>query len=57
MSAVCGPHLQTSAAEEVDKTSAVCKKKTVCFLTSSSLISNKQHLNFKQWNILNTSIF
>ncbi|MFS7980985.1 hypothetical protein Hanom_Chr10g00945611 [Helianthus anomalus] len=33
MSAVCGPHLQTSAAEEVDQTSAVCKKKTVCFLT------------------------
>ncbi|KAF5801117.1 hypothetical protein HanXRQr2_Chr06g0244401 [Helianthus annuus] len=30
-SAVCGPHLQTSAAEEVDQTSAVCKKKTVCF--------------------------
>ncbi|MFS7985445.1 hypothetical protein Hanom_Chr11g00998451 [Helianthus anomalus] len=35
-SAVCGPHLQTSAAEEVDQTSAVCKKKTVCFLTSAS---------------------
>ncbi|MFS7956153.1 hypothetical protein Hanom_Chr07g00651241 [Helianthus anomalus] len=34
-SAVCGPHLQTSAAEEVDQTSAVCKKKTVCFLTSA----------------------
>ncbi|KAK1429024.1 hypothetical protein QVD17_11223 [Tagetes erecta] len=29
MSAVCGPHLQTSAEEEVDQTSAVCKKKTV----------------------------
>ncbi|KAL4575940.1 hypothetical protein LXL04_012027 [Taraxacum kok-saghyz] len=27
-SAVCGPHLQASAAEEVDQTSAVCKKKT-----------------------------
>ncbi|KAL4584266.1 hypothetical protein LXL04_008862 [Taraxacum kok-saghyz] len=27
-SAVCGPHLQPSAAEEVDQTSAVCKKKT-----------------------------
>ncbi|KAL4556219.1 hypothetical protein LXL04_038863 [Taraxacum kok-saghyz] len=32
---VCGPHLQASAAEEVDQTSAVCKKKTVCFLTSA----------------------
>ncbi|MFS7986014.1 hypothetical protein Hanom_Chr11g01005471 [Helianthus anomalus] len=32
-STVCGPHLQTSAAEEVDQTSTVCKKKTVCFLT------------------------
>ncbi|MFS7948295.1 hypothetical protein Hanom_Chr06g00558261 [Helianthus anomalus] len=31
MSAVCEPHLQTSVAEEVDQTSAVCKKKTVCF--------------------------
>ncbi|KAL4591142.1 hypothetical protein LXL04_004092 [Taraxacum kok-saghyz] len=27
-SAVCGPHLQASAAEEVAQTSAVCKKKT-----------------------------
>ncbi|KAL4573221.1 hypothetical protein LXL04_020020 [Taraxacum kok-saghyz] len=27
-SAVCGPHLQTSAAEEVDQMSAVCNKKT-----------------------------
>ncbi|KAL4577562.1 hypothetical protein LXL04_013671 [Taraxacum kok-saghyz] len=27
-SAVCGPHLQPSAAEEVDQTSVVCKKKT-----------------------------
>ncbi|MFS7923373.1 hypothetical protein Hanom_Chr03g00259971 [Helianthus anomalus] len=35
-SAVCGPHLQTSAAEELDQTSAVCKEKTVCFLTSVS---------------------
>ncbi|MFS7953203.1 hypothetical protein Hanom_Chr07g00615801 [Helianthus anomalus] len=35
-SAVCGSHLQTFAAEEVDQTSAVCKKKTVCFLTSVS---------------------
>ncbi|MFS7991923.1 hypothetical protein Hanom_Chr12g01076321 [Helianthus anomalus] len=33
MSAVCALHLQTSVAEEVDQTSAVCKKKTVCFLT------------------------
>ncbi|KAL4567120.1 hypothetical protein LXL04_022694 [Taraxacum kok-saghyz] len=28
-SAVCGPYLQASAAEEVDQTSAVCKKKTL----------------------------
>ncbi|MFS7975408.1 hypothetical protein Hanom_Chr10g00880261 [Helianthus anomalus] len=35
-SAVCGPYLQTSATEEVNQTSAVCKKKTVCFLTSAS---------------------
>ncbi|KAL4556021.1 hypothetical protein LXL04_038656 [Taraxacum kok-saghyz] len=30
-SAVCGPHLQSSAEEEVVQTSAVCSKKTVCF--------------------------
>ncbi|MFS7906783.1 hypothetical protein Hanom_Chr01g00063301 [Helianthus anomalus] len=35
-SAFCGPYLQTSVAEEVDQTSAVCKKKTVCFLTYAS---------------------
>ncbi|KAK1407968.1 hypothetical protein QVD17_39596 [Tagetes erecta] len=35
MSAVYRPHLQTSAEEEVDQTSAVCKKKTVCFLMSA----------------------
>ncbi|KAK1436629.1 hypothetical protein QVD17_02411 [Tagetes erecta] len=29
MSAVCGSYLQTSAEEEVDQTSAVCKKKSV----------------------------
>ncbi|KAE8721412.1 Serine/threonine-protein kinase ATR [Hibiscus syriacus] len=34
-SAVCGLHLQASAAEEADQKSAVCKKKTVCFLTSA----------------------
>ncbi|KAL4554575.1 hypothetical protein LXL04_037169 [Taraxacum kok-saghyz] len=28
-SAVCGPYLQPSAAEEVDQTSAVCKKKAM----------------------------
>ncbi|MFS7928594.1 hypothetical protein Hanom_Chr04g00322621 [Helianthus anomalus] len=33
MSAVCGPHLQTSVKEEVDQTTEVCKKKTVCFFT------------------------
>ncbi|KAL4565960.1 hypothetical protein LXL04_030067 [Taraxacum kok-saghyz] len=27
-SAVCGPHLQSSAEEEVAQTSAVCNKKT-----------------------------
>ncbi|MFS8010862.1 hypothetical protein Hanom_Chr14g01301961 [Helianthus anomalus] len=32
-SAVCGPHLLTSAVEEVNQTSTICKKKTVCFLT------------------------
>ncbi|KAL4572602.1 hypothetical protein LXL04_019382 [Taraxacum kok-saghyz] len=40
-SAVCGPHLQSSAVEEVDQTSAVCKKKTVCFLTPQI---DEQHL-------------
>ncbi|KAL4585061.1 hypothetical protein LXL04_009674 [Taraxacum kok-saghyz] len=30
-STVCGPHLQASAAEEVDQTSAVCNKKTNLF--------------------------
>ncbi|KAL4586764.1 hypothetical protein LXL04_011408 [Taraxacum kok-saghyz] len=34
-SVVCGPHLQTSAEEEVDQTSAVCRKKT-------NLISNNR---------------
>ncbi|KAE8725908.1 putative aldo-keto reductase 2 [Hibiscus syriacus] len=28
MSSICGPHLQASAAEEVDQKYAVCKKKT-----------------------------
>ncbi|KAL4568562.1 hypothetical protein LXL04_024176 [Taraxacum kok-saghyz] len=31
-SAVCGPHLQSSTEEVVVQTSAVCSKKTVCFL-------------------------
>ncbi|KAM0000968.1 putative glycerophosphodiester phosphodiesterase, protein kinase RLK-Pelle-LRK10L-2 family [Helianthus debilis subsp. tardiflorus] len=31
MSAVCGPHLQASAGEEVDQMSAVCKEKMICF--------------------------
>ncbi|MFS7899139.1 hypothetical protein Hanom_Chr10g00890411 [Helianthus anomalus] len=35
-SAVCGPHLQTSVVEEVVQTSAVCEKKTVCFLKGVS---------------------
>ncbi|MFS7950174.1 hypothetical protein Hanom_Chr07g00580251 [Helianthus anomalus] len=35
-SSICGPHLQTSVTEEVDQTSAVCREKTVCFLTSAS---------------------
>ncbi|MFS7926885.1 hypothetical protein Hanom_Chr04g00302431 [Helianthus anomalus] len=34
-SAVCEPHLQTSVAEEVDQTTAIRKKKDVCFLTSA----------------------
>ncbi|MFS7967280.1 hypothetical protein Hanom_Chr09g00783931 [Helianthus anomalus] len=29
--AVCGPHLQTSVEEDVDQTSAVCKKKLFVF--------------------------
>ncbi|KAK1434207.1 hypothetical protein QVD17_11126 [Tagetes erecta] len=41
MSAVCRPHLQTSAGEEVDQTSAVCKKKTV-WSKSDSLTKYKQ---------------
>ncbi|MFS7946026.1 hypothetical protein Hanom_Chr06g00531181 [Helianthus anomalus] len=40
-SVVCGPHLQTSVAEEVNQISAVCRKKTVCFSTST-----KYHLKF-----------
>ncbi|KAL4583914.1 hypothetical protein LXL04_008500 [Taraxacum kok-saghyz] len=36
-SAVCGPYLQPSAAEEVDQTSAVYKKKTLSSLSCSSL--------------------
>ncbi|MFS7986580.1 hypothetical protein Hanom_Chr11g01012021 [Helianthus anomalus] len=36
MFVVCGPDLQTSAAEEVDQTSSICQKKTFCFLTSTS---------------------
>ncbi|KAJ0495859.1 hypothetical protein HanIR_Chr12g0613641 [Helianthus annuus] len=31
MSAVYGPHLQTSTGEKVDQRSAVCNEKTVCF--------------------------
>ncbi|KAL4586700.1 hypothetical protein LXL04_011342 [Taraxacum kok-saghyz] len=38
-SVVCGPYLQTSAEEEVDQTSAVCKKKT-CLQQRSSLKSH-----------------
>ncbi|MFS7924132.1 hypothetical protein Hanom_Chr03g00269031 [Helianthus anomalus] len=34
---VCRPPLQSSVAEELDQTSTVCKKKSVCFLTSTSL--------------------
>ncbi|KAE8731476.1 putative S-locus lectin protein kinase family protein [Hibiscus syriacus] len=33
-SAVCGPHLQASAVEEVDQKFAVCKKKTACIKLS-----------------------
>ncbi|KAK1441171.1 hypothetical protein QVD17_07011 [Tagetes erecta] len=38
MSSVCRPHLQTSAEEEVDLMSTVCKKKTVCFFIFCSLL-------------------
>ncbi|KAK1426237.1 hypothetical protein QVD17_14906 [Tagetes erecta] len=34
MSAVCGPHIQTSAEEGADQTSAVCNMKIVRFLTT-----------------------
>ncbi|MFS7919802.1 hypothetical protein Hanom_Chr03g00216931 [Helianthus anomalus] len=33
MTAVCGPHIQTSVEEQLDQTCEVCKKKVVCFLT------------------------
>ncbi|MFS7994575.1 hypothetical protein Hanom_Chr12g01107651 [Helianthus anomalus] len=36
MYAVCGPHLLASVAEEVGQTSAVCREKTVCFLSSAN---------------------
>ncbi|MFS8011313.1 hypothetical protein Hanom_Chr14g01307571 [Helianthus anomalus] len=38
MSAVCGPHLLTSVEKEVDQTSAVCKKKAVCFFNVCRLL-------------------
>ncbi|MFS7896837.1 hypothetical protein Hanom_Chr00s005946g01731461 [Helianthus anomalus] len=38
MSIVCGPHLQTSVEEELDQTSAVCKKKVVCFVNVCRLL-------------------
>ncbi|KAL4558214.1 hypothetical protein LXL04_036412 [Taraxacum kok-saghyz] len=48
-SAVCGPHLQPSAAEEVDQTSAVCKKKTnTCIF--------KNETKFRRKGIRNLSI-
>ncbi|MFS7978454.1 hypothetical protein Hanom_Chr10g00915681 [Helianthus anomalus] len=43
-SAVCRPHLQAFAEEEVDQLSAVCKEKKVCFFSkklSSSLLTHK----------------
>ncbi|KAJ0585646.1 hypothetical protein HanRHA438_Chr05g0239091 [Helianthus annuus] len=45
-SAVCGPHLQASAGEEVDQMSAVCKENMVCFFlykTSSRFKTHTQH--------------
>ncbi|MFS7959403.1 hypothetical protein Hanom_Chr08g00690671 [Helianthus anomalus] len=36
--AVYGSHLQTSVAEEVNQTFAVCKKKTVCFFNFCKLL-------------------
>ncbi|MFS8025758.1 hypothetical protein Hanom_Chr16g01478961 [Helianthus anomalus] len=53
MSAVCGSHLQTSVADEVDQTSAVCKKKIVCFLTYAKCQitpNNKKSKNYKSEN-------
>ncbi|MFS7941056.1 hypothetical protein Hanom_Chr05g00471681 [Helianthus anomalus] len=43
MSAVCGPHLQTSAREEVDQKSAVCKEKRVCFFYFYKKVCTLQH--------------
>lgn len=40
----CGPHLQTSVEEEVDQMFAICKKKTLCFLTSTNC---RNRLKFK----------
>ncbi|KAL4584483.1 hypothetical protein LXL04_009085 [Taraxacum kok-saghyz] len=43
-SAVCGPHLQASVAEEVDQTSAVCNKKTINQNIKMTNNQNLQHI-------------
>ncbi|MFS7907671.1 hypothetical protein Hanom_Chr01g00074061 [Helianthus anomalus] len=48
MYAVCGPHLQTYVEEEVDQTSAVCKKKSVCFLMYVDF-KNKLMVVYERW--------
>ncbi|KAJ0563920.1 hypothetical protein HanRHA438_Chr07g0314741 [Helianthus annuus] len=43
MSAVCGPHLQASAGEEVEQRSAVCKEKSVCFFIYTKTSFHNTH--------------
>ncbi|MFS7922381.1 hypothetical protein Hanom_Chr03g00248451 [Helianthus anomalus] len=47
-SAVCGPHLQASAGEEVDQRPAVCKERRVFFTSKKELQNthNTQHTIF-----------
>ncbi|KAL4559826.1 hypothetical protein LXL04_031972 [Taraxacum kok-saghyz] len=56
-STVCGPHLQPSTVEEVDQTSAVCKKKTRSVkmpmdeeaTIGCGILSNNIHHYLKAW--------
>ncbi|MFS7968648.1 hypothetical protein Hanom_Chr09g00800081 [Helianthus anomalus] len=48
MSVICGSHLHTSVEKEVDKTSADCKKKNVCFLTYVKF-KNKLVVVYGRW--------